>query len=390
MKNLLTLSEEELKKELDQMSIEEIADAILTFPEIMEDIIRKTDGLEALYEALENEITPYDFSYDDESGQTNNSITSEALKILSENYGISHNYGDFGYEDYEDEEDYEDYEDEEEKREKEFKAAQKKLYEFYKKQGSIMEDWDEFYEMTLDGTITPIPVGMSVEEFIETMELCAEEYSYYYDGEVLGDESEPESPETILQKQILVKKIQAVLDGLKNNTSITQRIEDSDIPLLSEVMISDANPVHKSPALFDAINQEQYEKDGTIVHEYFQELYRVSDDKMLSIEFFYKENYGIISIQDHDKEYLYVREEEIRDGRICQSYLSEDIFTVEELENSYKGYRTEESLRELLEKKLAMKNEQLSSLEAQERTIAETEALVERQAGKDGSDKGEK
>ena len=198
------------------------------------------------------------------------------------------------------------------------------------------------------------------------------------------EKDKAESQETILQKQILVKKMQLAMERSQNDETRTMRIDDiSEFDLLqndmlwncldmqgSKIGFSSSEVVDNCQGWFTAIPVEQY------IH------IRLPQDKVLSIEFFGRENGGVISLKNYG--------ERISNRDDVEDIILNEATTEQELLNRWKEYSTDLSLKELLEKKLHMKNTQMTSLEAEESTISEAETLVDRQAGKEDSDKGEK
>ena len=70
-------------KKLNEMTIDELVDLILKEPNRMNEIFRGTDDLQALYEALEDELLPDSIVFDD-SEMNHNLTIKEALRTLSE------------------------------------------------------------------------------------------------------------------------------------------------------------------------------------------------------------------------------------------------------------------------------------------------------------------
>ena len=134
-------------KKLNEMTIDELVDLILKYPDRMNEVFRATEDLSELYDALEDELLPDSIVFDD-SEMNHNLTIKEALKTLSEDY-------------LHDELDYED-------------------EELYKEQPAITledlieleEEQEEFYEKHPEMDNRPdsqIPEGMSVEEYSEAI-----------------------------------------------------------------------------------------------------------------------------------------------------------------------------------------------------------------------------
>lgn len=134
-----------------EKSLKELVDRILSNPEEMDEVFRTTDDVQALYEALENEIYPGNIVFDD-SEMYHNSIIREALKKLSKNYVLDENL---------------DYEDEGVSAitDKDLIEADKQLDEFYA----------EHHEMD-DRPDSQIPEGMSIDEYAETIGATINEF----------------------------------------------------------------------------------------------------------------------------------------------------------------------------------------------------------------------
>lgn len=134
------------EKKLNEMSIDELVHLILDEPDRMDEIFRSTDDLQELYEALENEMYPDDAVLDDAEVYTN-SIIEEALGKLSRDYL----YEEADYE-------LDLFEEQPEITIDDLREADEELEEFYA-ENPKMDDRPD----------SPIPEGMSIEEFSEAM-----------------------------------------------------------------------------------------------------------------------------------------------------------------------------------------------------------------------------
>lgn len=137
-------------KKLNEMTIDELVDLILKEPNRMNEIFRGTDDLQALYEALEDELLPDSIVFDDSEMNYNLTI-KEALRILSEDY--LH--------------DELEYEDEEQPviTLEDLTEADIELEEFYTEHPEMDNRPD-----------SQIPEGMSVEEYSEAMGVHINEF----------------------------------------------------------------------------------------------------------------------------------------------------------------------------------------------------------------------
>lgn len=132
----------ENEKKLNEMSVGELVDIILDNPDRMDEIFRATDDLQALYEALQNEIYPDSIVFDD-SEMNHNLIIRRALETLSKNYVLDEHL---------------DYEGEELPliTDADLRDAEDELEDFYSKNPELDDRPD-----------SQIPEGMSINEFGE-------------------------------------------------------------------------------------------------------------------------------------------------------------------------------------------------------------------------------
>lgn len=141
----------------NEMVLEELVDKILSNPEEMDEVFRTTDDLQALYEALENEIYPDNIVFDD-SEMDHNLIIREALEKLSKNYVIDENL---------------DYVDEEVSliTDEDLKEADEQLEEFFAEHPELDDRPD-----------SQIPEGMSIDEYADTIGVTINEF-----GEIIRE-----------------------------------------------------------------------------------------------------------------------------------------------------------------------------------------------------------
>lgn len=140
-----------------EKALKGLVDKILSNPEEMDDVFRTTDDLQALYEALENELLPDNIVFDD-TEMYHNSVIREAMENLSKNYVLDENL---------------DYVDEEVSAitDGDLIEADEQLDEFYA----------EHPEMD-DRPDSQIPEGMSIDEYAETMGVTINEF-----GEIIRE-----------------------------------------------------------------------------------------------------------------------------------------------------------------------------------------------------------
>lgn len=136
---------------MESETVSTILKDILEDPDRMDDIFRSTDDLEALYDALENELLPDNIIFDD-SEMYHNSVIKEALEKLSRDYLYEEPpYGEF---------------DLEEDTEFDFLSkAEEELEELYAEHPEFDNRPD-----------SQIPEGMSIEEFSEAMGASINEF----------------------------------------------------------------------------------------------------------------------------------------------------------------------------------------------------------------------
>lgn len=138
-------------KHMESETVSTILKDILEDPDRMDDIFRSTDDLEALYDALENELLPDNIIFD-ASEMYHNSVIKEALEKLSRDYLYEEPpYGEF---------------DLEEDTEFDFLSkAEEELEELYAEHPEFDNRPD-----------SQIPEGMSIEEFSEAMGASINEF----------------------------------------------------------------------------------------------------------------------------------------------------------------------------------------------------------------------
>ena len=202
-------------KKLNEMTIDELVDLILKEPNRMNEIFRGTDDLQALYEALEDELLPDSIVFDD-SEMNHNLTIKEALRTLSEDY--LH--------------DELEYEDEEQPviTLEDLTEADKELEEFYTEHPEMDNRPD-----------SQIPEGMSVEEYSEAMGIHINEF-----GEIIRPQKSIEQDEELM----------AWLNGSKMSPLKTREEQLSKLE-------KEAKTISEAEALID----KQTEKEGQDIGE---------------------------------------------------------------------------------------------------------------------------
>ena len=197
-------------KKLNEMTIDELVDLILKEPNRMNEIFRGTDDLQALYEALEDELLPDSIVFDD-SEMNHNLTIKEALRTLSEDY--LH--------------DELEYEDEEQPviTLEDLTEADKELEEFYTEHPEMDNRPD-----------SQIPEGMSMEEYSEAMGVHINEF-----GEIIRPQKSIEQDEELM----------AWLNGSKMSPLKTREEQLSKLE-------KEAKTISEAEALID----KQTEKEG--------------------------------------------------------------------------------------------------------------------------------
>ena len=202
-------------KKLNEMTIDELVDLILKEPNRMNEIFRGTDDLQALYEALEDELLPDSIVFDD-SEMNHNLTIKEALWTLSEDY--LH--------------DELEYEDEEQPviTLEDLTEADKELEEFYTEHPEMDNRPD-----------SQIPEGMSMEEYSEAMGVHINEF-----GEIIRPQKSIEQDEELM----------AWLNGSKMSPLKTREEQLSKLE-------KEAKIISEAEALID----KQTEKEGQDIGE---------------------------------------------------------------------------------------------------------------------------
>ena len=202
-------------KKLNEMTIDELVDLILKEPNRMNEIFRGTDDLQALYEALEDELLPDSIVFDD-SEMNHNLTIKEALRTLSEDY--LH--------------DELEYEDEEQPviTLEDLTEADKELEEFYTEHPEMDNRPD-----------SQIPEGMSMEEYSEAMGVHINEF-----GEIIRPQKSIEQDE----------ELRAWLNGSKMSPLKTREEQLSKLE-------KEAKTISEAEALID----KQTEKEGQDIGE---------------------------------------------------------------------------------------------------------------------------
>lgn len=181
-----------------------------------------------------------------------------------------------------------------------------------------------------------------------------------------------------LTRQILTKKLQVVLDSFNNGISSTQPISIEEFELLTTMLYENVD-------ISDSIGNVSSDNTVTIPGSYTSiparqySIIQLPKGKRICAEFLANENSGTIKIKDFD--------------RMAEPENESDFINIKksidetELIDSFKAYHTNESLRQLLERKLHWQKQELASLEATAKTISQTEALIDQQ--KESQDIGE-
>ena len=203
------------EKKLNEMTIDELVDLILEEPNRMNEIFRSTDDLQALYDALEDELIPDRIVFDD--AEMNHNLTiKEALKTLST---------DFLY-------DEPEYEDEEQPviTLEDLIEADRELEEFYAEHPEMDNRPD-----------SQIPEGMSMEEYSEAMDVHIDEFE-----EIIRPQKSIEQDEELM----------AWLNGSKMSPLKTREEQLSKLE-------KEAKIISEAEALID----KQAEKEGQDIGE---------------------------------------------------------------------------------------------------------------------------
>ena len=203
------------EKKLNEMTIDELVDLILEEPNRMNEIFRSTDDLQALYDALEDELIPDRIVFDD--AEMNHNLTiKEALKTLST---------DFLY-------DEPEYEDEEQPviTLEDLIEADRELEEFYAEHPEMDNRPD-----------SQIPEGMSMEEYSEAMDVHIDEFE-----EIIRPQKSIEQDEELM----------AWLNGSKMSPLKTREEQLSKLE-------KEAKTISEAEALID----KQTEKEGQDIGE---------------------------------------------------------------------------------------------------------------------------
>lgn len=104
---------------------------------------------------------------------------------------------------------------------------------------------------------------------------------------------------------------------------------------------------------------------------------KLPNGKIVSVEFFGKENRGKIVLKGQEE-----RKSSVEENIVLKNGIS-----IEEILGGLSDYITDSTLMELLQQKLRLSNLELSSLESEAKTISEAEALIDQQ--KTGQNIGE-
>lgn len=106
---------------------------------------------------------------------------------------------------------------------------------------------------------------------------------------------------------------------------------------------------------------------------------KLPNGKIVSAEFFGKENRGKIVLKGQEE-----RKSSVEENIVLRNGIS-----VEEILGGLSDYITDSTLMELLQQKLRLSNLELSSLEYQFEKISEAEALIDKQNAQEGQNIGE-
>lgn len=220
----------------------------------------------------------------------------------------------------------------------------------------------------------------AIQEQFET-KVKAEEATVQYETdkaqEIVGDSTYTSEDIELLTRQIVTKKIQSILDGLKNGNNNVQPISIEEFELLNTMLYE----------RIDGENIGYTSSDNTVnipnwhmpipARQY--SIIQLPEGKRICAEFLAHENSGTIKIKDID---IMVEPED--EGDFISVKKSID---GQQLIDSFGEYSTDESLKQLLTRKLQLQERELASLEKTQKTIDEAEALIDQQ--KEGQDIGE-
>lgn len=192
------------ERNLYEMSIDELVTIILKEPDRMDEVFRATSDLQALYEALKNEIYPDGIVFDD-AEMNQNLIIKQALETLEKDY--LQEEVDYGYEEIESITD------------EDLKEAEDELEDFYSQHPELDDRPD-----------SKMPAGMSINEFGEIIRTGEQEEKATIPPEVekwLNSRSSPlkkreEQLSTLEKEAKTIKEAEALID--KQNAKEDQSI----------------------------------------------------------------------------------------------------------------------------------------------------------------------
>lgn len=247
----------------------------------------------------------------------------------------------------------------------------------------------KIYEYTIDDVTTEIleingdspmlqTVVAQIERFAERklQKQPLQETSKITDGSNYDTETSLE----MLDKQIIVKKLQMVLNSETNGDNNSQDIDINEFDTLVHQMFLDIVGLdHSNSGYSSSSNSESYSywHDNVPDEQYMQT--KLPNGKIVSAEFFGKENRGKIVLKGQEE-----RKSSVEENIVLRNGIS-----VEEILGGLSDYITDSTLMELLQQKLRLSNLELSSLEYQSEKISEAEALIDKQTEKEGQDIGE-
>lgn len=183
----------------------------------------------------------------------------------------------------------------------------------------------------------------------------------------------------LLTRQILTKKLQVVIDSFNNGISSTKPISIEEFELLTNMLYENVN-IRDSIGNVSSDNTVTIPGSYTSIPAWQYSIIQLTEGKRICAEFLANKNSGTIQIKDFDR---MTEPENESDFINIKKSIDE-----KELIDSFKAYSTDESLRQLLERKLHWQKQELASLEATAKTISETEALIDQQI--EGQDRREK
>jgi hypothetical protein len=249
------------------------------------------------------------------------------------------------------------------------------------------KDGKKEFEYTIDDVTTEVLEINGNSPMLQTVVTQIERFSEkklqkqpLQETSKITDESnyDTETSLEMLDKQIIVKKLQMVLNSETNGDNNSQDIDINEFDTLVHQMFLDIVGLdHSNSGYSSSSNSERYLywHDNVPDEQYMQ--IKLPNGKIVSVEFLGKENRGKIVLKGQEE-----RKSSVEENIVLINGIS-----VEEILGGLSDYITDSTLMELLQQKLRLSNLVLSSLETEDNTISESEALIDQQ--KPGQNIGE-